>query len=174
MENMILSLKTIYMTLMNEDFPIYSESVINRAQRKGLNMLRFWQGQIAEEFRCLPCGKMIWKNDGKRNRYTSNLRNRSAEIKTYAEYARETGWLILIALVVIAAAALLIAALGGNRRSQTVSNNPPKNPTPTVSPVRETTEAPERETNAPAVPETEETLSVSSRTDSDGSVTESF
>lgn len=89
MEKMILSLKNIYMLLMTEDFPIYSEGVIGRNDRKGLTMLRFWQGQIVEEFRCLPCGKMIWRNDGKRNRYTSYLCNRSAEIKTYSEYARE-------------------------------------------------------------------------------------
>ncbi len=89
MGKMILSMKNIYMTLMTEDFPIYSESVIGRAERKGQTMLRFWQGQLVSEFRCLPCGKMIWKNDGKRNRYTSYLCNRSAEIKTYSEYARE-------------------------------------------------------------------------------------
>lgn len=89
MEKIILSLKNLYMTLMTEDFPIYSESVIGRVERKGQTMLRFWQGQIAPEFRCLPCGKMIWRNDGKRNRYTSYLCNRSAEIKTYSEYARE-------------------------------------------------------------------------------------
>lgn len=89
MEKMILSLKNIYMTLMTEDFPIYSESVIGRVERKGQTMLRFWQGQITPAFRCQPCGKMIWRNDGKRNRYTSYLCNRSAEIKTYSEYARE-------------------------------------------------------------------------------------
>ncbi len=89
MEKMILSLKNIYMLLMTEDFPIYSEGVIGRNDRKGLTMLRFWQGQIVEEFRCLPCGRMIWRSDGKRNRYTSYLCNRSAEIKTYSDYARE-------------------------------------------------------------------------------------
>lgn len=89
MEKMILSLKNLYMLLMNDDFPIYSESVIGRAERKGQTMLRFWQGMMAEEFRCLPCGKMFWRNDGKRNRYTSYLCNRSAEIKTYEDYAKE-------------------------------------------------------------------------------------
>ena len=89
MEKMILSLKNIYMLLMTEDFPIYSEGVISRSDRRGLTMLRFWQGQIAEEFRCLSRGKMLWRNDGKRNRYTSYLCNRSAEIKTYSEYAQE-------------------------------------------------------------------------------------
>ncbi len=89
MENMILSLKNLYMLLMTEDFPIYSESVISRIDRKGLTMLRFWHSQLVEAFRCMPCGRMIWRNTGKRNRYTSYLCNRNAEIKTYSEYARE-------------------------------------------------------------------------------------
>jgi len=88
-EKVILSLKNVYMLLMTEDFPIYSESVIGRNDRRGQTMLRFWQGQIAEEFRCHPCGKKIWRSDGKRNRYTSYLCNRSAEIKTYTDYAEE-------------------------------------------------------------------------------------
>lgn len=89
MEKMILSLKNLYMVLMTDDFPIYSESVISRNDRKGLTMLRFWQNQITEEFRCMPSGRIIWRNDGRRNRYTSYLCNRSAEIKTYSEYAKE-------------------------------------------------------------------------------------
>lgn len=100
MEKIILSLKNIYMTLMTEDFPIYSESVIGRVERKGQTMLRFWQGQIVPEFRCLPCGKMIWRNDGKRNRYTSYLCNRSAEIKTYSEYAEELASQICVSSLV--------------------------------------------------------------------------
>lgn len=89
MEKTILSLKNIYTMLIAEDFPVYSESVIGRNDRRGLTMLRFWQGQMAGAFRCLPCGQMLWRNDGKRNRYTSYLCNRSAEIKIYPEYARE-------------------------------------------------------------------------------------
>jgi len=94
MERMILSLKNLYMLLMNDDFPIYSESVIGRAERKGQTMLRFWQGMMIEEFRSLPCGSMFWRNDGKRNRYTSYLCNRSAEIKTYSDYAKEIAALV--------------------------------------------------------------------------------
>lgn len=89
METTILSLKTIYMMLMNEDFPMYSASVIGRNERKGYTMLRFWRRYISEDFRSLPYGKMVWKDEGKRNRYTSYLCNRSAEIKFYDEYARE-------------------------------------------------------------------------------------
>lgn len=88
-EKIILTLKNIYMMLMNDDFPIYSESVIGRAERRGYTMLRFWRRCIAEDYRSLPCGKMIWRDNGKRNRYTSYLCNRSAEIKTYTEYAAE-------------------------------------------------------------------------------------
>lgn len=86
---MTLSLKSIYMVLMNDDFPNYSESVITRSDRKGLTLLRFWQGIIVSEFRSLPCGQMLWRSDGKRNRYTSYLCNRSKEIKTYQAYAQE-------------------------------------------------------------------------------------
>lgn len=89
MEKMILSLKNIYKLLMTNDFPIYSESVISEKNRKGQTLVRFWQSQLIEEFRCLPCGKMIWRNDGKRNRYMSNLCNRSTELKIYSRYAKE-------------------------------------------------------------------------------------
>lgn len=89
MERMILSLKSIYMLLMTDDFPIYSESVICKADRKGQTLLRFWRGLIAEEFRSLPYGRMIWRSDEKRNRYTSYLCNRSMELRCYREYAKE-------------------------------------------------------------------------------------
>ncbi len=89
MDRILLSLKTIYMLMMAEDFPIYSESVIGRTDRKGQTMLRFWQGHIAEEFRSQPCGRLIWRTEVKRNRYTSYLCNRSSNIKIYTDYARE-------------------------------------------------------------------------------------
>lgn len=89
MEKIMLSLKSVYMLLMTDDFPVYSESVIGKADRKGQTLLRFWQHQIAEEFRSLPYGKMIWRGGEKRNRYTSYLCNRSAELRCYQEYAKE-------------------------------------------------------------------------------------
>ena len=91
MEKIILSLKNIYRLLMNDDFPIYSERVIGKKQRKGQTLLRFWQDMMTREFCCLPCGRLIWRNDGTRNRYISNLCNRSDELKYYHEYARELG-----------------------------------------------------------------------------------
>ena len=90
-EKIILSLKSIYKLLMNNDFPIYSESVINKKHRKGQTLLHFWQNMMAHEFRSLPYGKMIWRNDGTRNRYISNLCNRNEDLKYYHEYAQELG-----------------------------------------------------------------------------------
>lgn len=89
MDHVVLSLKSIYMLLVSEDFPDYSGSVIARSERKGLTMLRFWQGMLSPEFREQPCGQMLWRSDGKRNRYTSYLCNRSGEIRNYSLYARE-------------------------------------------------------------------------------------
>ena len=89
MERRELSLKNIYRLLMANDFPVYSESVINAKDRKGQTVLRFWQSFMCEEFRSQPYGKMIWRSGGTRNRYTSHLCNRSEELKYYHEYAGE-------------------------------------------------------------------------------------
>lgn len=89
MEKIVLSLKNLYMVLMSDDFPMYSESVIGRNERKGQTMLRFWQSMIVEEFRSKPCGRVIWRNDSKRNRYISYVCNRNPAMKTYSQYAQE-------------------------------------------------------------------------------------
>ena len=89
MDKIILSLKNIYKLLMANDFPVYSESVIGEKERKGQTVIRFWQHMLAEEFKSLPCGKMIWRYTEKRNRYTSQLCNRSMAANLYARYAKE-------------------------------------------------------------------------------------
>lgn len=89
MERILLSLKTIYKMLISNDYPVYSDSVIPERMRKGQTLMRFWQSMIAEEFSSGPCGRVIWRNDGKRNRYLSGLCNRSTEHRLYIEYARE-------------------------------------------------------------------------------------
>ena len=86
-----LSLKSIYRLLMNDDFPVYSDRVISKKQRKGQTLLRFWKDVMAHEFCALPYGKMIWRDDGMRSRSFSNLCNRNDELKIYHEYARELG-----------------------------------------------------------------------------------
>ena len=52
MEKIILSLKNIYRLLMNDDFPIYSERVIGKKQRKGQTLLRFWQDMMVTTKTC--------------------------------------------------------------------------------------------------------------------------
>lgn len=91
MEKIILSLKNIYRLLMSDDFPVYSDRVISKKQRKGQTLMRFWQEIMAPEFCSLPYGKMIWRSDGIRNRHISNLCNRNDELKYYHEYAKEVG-----------------------------------------------------------------------------------
>ena len=91
MERITLSLKSIYRLLMNDDFPVYSDRVIGKKQRKGQTLLRFWKDMMAHEFCSLPYGKMIWRDDGMRSRSFSNLCNRNDELKIYHEYARELG-----------------------------------------------------------------------------------
>lgn len=86
---MKLSLKNLYKLLMSNDFPIYSEGVISEKERKGQTALRFWQCQLVDEFHTQTYGRMIWRNSGKRNRYTSHLCNRSGGLRCYPEYARE-------------------------------------------------------------------------------------
>ena len=90
-ERITLSLKSIYRLLMNDDFPVYSDRVIGKRQRKGQTLLRFWKDIIVQEFCVLPYGKTIWRDDGMRSRSFSNLCNRNDELKIYHEYARELG-----------------------------------------------------------------------------------
>lgn len=89
MEKIYLSLKTIYRMLMSNDYPVYSASVIPEKMRKGQTLLRFWQSIVSDEFRSGACGSVIWKNDGKRNRYLSGLCNRSGEYRIHREYTGE-------------------------------------------------------------------------------------
>ena len=89
MEQMILSLKNLYNILKKYDFPVYSGSVIGKFEKKGMTMQGFWQRYLIEAFRCEQSGRMLWRNDGKRNRYTSHLCNRSEELKNHKQYARE-------------------------------------------------------------------------------------
>lgn len=89
MEKIILSLKNIYKILMTNDFPIYSESVIGEKERKGQTVIRFWQSILIPEFKSLPAGKMIWRYTEKRNRYTSQLCNRSLPPSVFQKYEKE-------------------------------------------------------------------------------------
>lgn len=89
MKSDILSLKTIYQFLTINDYPVYSAGIINRKNHTGLTLTKFWRENILLDFRNRKCGKQIWRNDGGRNRYTSDVCNRSARLGLYGEYAEE-------------------------------------------------------------------------------------
>lgn len=89
MKSDILSLKTIYQFLTINDYPVYSAGIINRKNHAGLTLTKFWLENILLDFRNRKCGKQIWRNDGGRNRYISDICNRSARMGLYGEYAEE-------------------------------------------------------------------------------------
>ena len=89
MKSDILSLKSIYQFLMINDYPVYSDGIITKKNHAGLTLTRFWRDNILLDFRNHKCGKQIWRNDGGRNRYISDICNRSARLGLYGEYAEE-------------------------------------------------------------------------------------
>lgn len=89
MEYDILSLKNLYRLLTVNDYPIYSTGVIQKKELHGLTLLKFWQDMLRIEFRKEKYGKVIWRNTGSRNRYLSEICNRSDRLHMYAEYAAE-------------------------------------------------------------------------------------
>ena len=89
MKSDILSLKTIYQFLTINDYPVYSDGIITKKNHTGLTLTKFWRENILFDFRNRKCGKQIWRNDGGRNRYTSDICNRSARLGLYGEYAEE-------------------------------------------------------------------------------------
>lgn len=89
MKSDILSLKSIYQFLTINDYPVYSAGIITRKNHAGLTLTKFWRENILLDFRNRKCGKQIWRNDGGRNRYISDICNRSARMSLYGEYAEE-------------------------------------------------------------------------------------
>lgn len=89
MEKNILSLKNIYRFLVINDYPIYSTGIISEKNRKGLTLVRFWQDNLLYEFRNRKYGRVLWRNTGSRNRYLSEICNRSDRLNFYREYTQE-------------------------------------------------------------------------------------
>lgn len=89
MEKEILSLKNIYRLLTVNDYPVYSMSVIGQKNKKGLTLLKFWQENLIYEFRSLHYGRILWRSEGGRNRYISEICNRSERLQFYSEYTSE-------------------------------------------------------------------------------------
>lgn len=89
MEKEILSLKSIYRLLTVNDYPVYSMGVIGQKNKKGLTLLKFWQENLIYEFRSLHYGRILWRSEGGRNRYISEICNRSERLQFYQEYTSE-------------------------------------------------------------------------------------
>lgn len=84
-----LSLKNLYRLLMEDDYPVYSQSVISERNRKGVTLLRFWRETILYEFCTLKYGRIIWRRDGGRNRHLSEVCNRRISLQMCEAYTGE-------------------------------------------------------------------------------------
>ncbi|MDD3795796.1 MAG: tetratricopeptide repeat protein [Lachnospiraceae bacterium] len=89
MENNLLSLKNIYRLFTVNDYPIFSNGVIKDRDKKGLTLVKFWKQILIYDFRNTNSGKIIWRTEGSRNRYHSELCNRNNDFKFYNEYISE-------------------------------------------------------------------------------------
>ena len=89
MKTDILSLKSLYQFLTINDYPVYSEGIITKKNHRGLTLTKFWQENILYDFRDRRCGRQIWRSGQGRNRYISDICNRSERLGSYGEYAEE-------------------------------------------------------------------------------------
>ena len=78
MKNEILSLKNIYKFLTTNDYPVYSDGIIRKERKRGLTLNSFCDENILVDFKDRKNGKVIWRMDGSRNRYVSEICNRGA------------------------------------------------------------------------------------------------
>ncbi len=89
MSSEVLSLKSIYKFLTVNDYPVYSEGIIRKGNKRGLTLNHFCYENILVDFKDRKNGKVIWRSEGARNRYVSEICNRSGSQAIYKEYARE-------------------------------------------------------------------------------------
>ncbi len=85
----ILSLKSIYKFLTTNDYPVYSDGIIRKNHKRGLTMNTFCDENILVDFKERKNGKIIWRMEGSRNRYLSEICNRSGSQSIHSEYAKE-------------------------------------------------------------------------------------
>lgn len=85
----ILSLKSIYQFLVISDYPIFCTGIISKNDHTGLTLTKFWQENILIEFRSHKYGRQIWRTEGGRNRYVSEICNRNDKLGFYSAYAEE-------------------------------------------------------------------------------------
>lgn len=85
----VLSLKSIYKFLTLNDYPVYSEGIIKKDNRIGLTLNKFYLENILVDFKNRKTGKILWRAEGSRNRYLSEICNRSDRLSLYKDYAEE-------------------------------------------------------------------------------------
>ncbi len=85
----ILSLKNIYRLLTKEDFPVPSPPVLYKAMRKGLTLTGFWGEMLGDMLALGEQGGKLWQVGEQRNRYLSDLLNRSGAAGFYEDYFRQ-------------------------------------------------------------------------------------
>lgn len=88
-EKNYLSLKNIYRLLTVNDYPIYSNGIIGEKDKRGLTLIKFWKLQLLYAWRNTEHGKMVWRTEGSKNRYHSELCNRKDSFPFYKEYIEE-------------------------------------------------------------------------------------
>lgn len=89
MNKELFSLKNIYRLLTDNEYPKITYPVIPKVNLKGLTLVRFWSGTMLEDFRSGRYGNMIFRTEGSRNRFFSQVCNRDKSIKFYGKYAAE-------------------------------------------------------------------------------------
>lgn len=89
MENNYLTLKNIYRLITVNDYPFYSAGMISEKNKKGLTLIKFWKNNLIYNWRNTEHGRQIWRTDGSRNRYHSELCNRKENFPFYDVYIRE-------------------------------------------------------------------------------------
>ncbi len=89
MKQETLSLKSIYKLLTINDYPVYSEGIIRKDHKRGLTLNNFCYENILVDFKDRKNGKIIWRMEGARNRYISEICNRSGEQMIHMDYAKE-------------------------------------------------------------------------------------
>lgn len=89
MEQISLSLKNLYKVLTSKDYPSPSNGVFKAQELKGLTLLRFWESILCNDFKNGRFGRTIWRTEGGRNRYLSDICNKSDRLTIYTQYTDE-------------------------------------------------------------------------------------
>ncbi len=82
----LLSLKNIYRLLTKDDYPLPSSAPVPAAARRGQTLLGFWRQMLAPDLAVGQEGLKLWGDGDQRNRYLSDLFNRSRPLDFYKDY----------------------------------------------------------------------------------------